>query len=147
VPISIRLALGALELLVGLGLLTVAVLGGRSRLRRNRWAGVRTAATMRSEEAFALANRVAAAPLGAAGLVAAAGGGLLLGGADGAAGWVLLAISGVAALVLAGLGGAAGDRAATTAPAPAAEPGCAGQCAGCDLVAGCRPAAQGAERG
>ena len=38
-----------------------------------------------------------------------------------------------------GIGGALGDRAAARVDAPAS--GCAGTCAGCDLVAGCRPSA------
>jgi hypothetical protein len=139
VPLSIRLVLGAVELLAGLGLLTVALLGARGRLRRNRWAGVRTAASLRGDESFALANRVAAAPLGAAGAVAVVAGAVLLAGADGALGWVVLGIGGLGTLVLAGIGGAAGDRAAAALPEPV-RAGCAGECAGCELVATCRPA-------
>ncbi|HZG90457.1 MAG TPA: SdpI family protein [Pseudonocardia sp.] len=141
-PISVRLVVGVLELLAGVGLLGVAALGARSRLPRNRWAGVRTAATLRTDETFALANRVAALPVGAAGAVAAAGGAALLAGADGPLAWVVLAISAVGTLVLAGVGGVAGDRAAAAVPRGPAQPtGCAGECAGCELVAGCRPAA------
>ena len=35
----------------------VGVLGAGSRLRRNRWIGIRTAATLRSDAAFAHAHR------------------------------------------------------------------------------------------
>ena len=42
VPYSLRLVLGALLALVGLALITVAVLGVRRRLPRNRFVGVRT---------------------------------------------------------------------------------------------------------
>ncbi len=146
-PISVRLVVGVLELLAGAGLLAVAVLGARSRLPRNRWAGVRTAATLRTDETFTLANRVAALPVGAAGAVAAVGGAALLAGADGPLAWVVLAISAVGAVVLAGVGGMIGDRAAAAVPrgpaqrGPAQPTGCAGECTGCELVAGCRPGA------
>jgi hypothetical protein len=145
VPLSLRIALGSLLVLVGLALLAVAVLGLRRRLPRNRWAGVRTAATLRSEAAFTVANQVAAAPLGAAGAVAVAGGVALLGGASGWLGWALFAVSLAGATVLAGVGGVAGDRAATAVQPVSLEPSaCAGSCAGCDLVAGCRTATAGA---
>jgi hypothetical protein len=139
VPLSIRLVVGAVELLAGLGLLTVAVLGARGRLHRNRWAGVRTSASLRSDEAFALANRVAAVPLGAAAGVAVLAGAALLGGADGLLGWLVLGIGVLGTLALTGVGGSAGDRAAAALPEPV-QAGCAGECAGCELVAGCRPA-------
>lgn len=139
---TLRLVAGALLAGAGLALVALAVLGGRSRLPRNRFAGVRTAATLRSEAAFALANRVAAAPLGAAGAVAIAGGAAALLSASGAAGWLLLTLAAVGTLVLAGLGGAVGDRAAIGLAEREPEPSaCSGTCAGCDLVAGCRPAA------
>lgn len=141
-PLTLRLLIGSLLVLIGAALLVVAVLGARGRLRRNRWVGVRTAATMRSEQAFTGANRVAAAPLGAAGAVAAAGGAVLLAGAGGALGWVVLAVSVVGTVGLAGTGAAAGDRAAATAGSPgSASMACAGACADCDLVAGCGAAA------
>ena len=65
-------------------LLAVGVLGARSRLRRNRWIGIRTPATMRSEPAFARAHRVGAVPAGAAGVVALMGGAVLLVGSESA---------------------------------------------------------------
>ena len=139
---TLRLAAAALLAGAGLALVALAVLGGRSRLPRNRFAGVRTAATLRSEAAFALANRVAAAPLGAAGAVAIAGGAAASLSGSGAAGWLVLALAAVGTLVLVGVGGAVGDRAAVELAAREPEPSaCSGTCAGCDLVAGCRPAA------
>jgi hypothetical protein len=146
VPVSVRVVIGLLELLVGVAALVVAALGARSRLRRNRLVGVRTAATMRSDEAFAAANRAAAVPVAAAGAVALLGGGALLAGAEGAAGWVVLVIGLVGTVALLGVGGLVGDRAAAAVPPGPAQPnGCAGACAGCDLVAGCRPELAGAE--
>ncbi len=139
-PLLVRLPLGALLVLVGVALLTVAVLGARGWLPRNRWAGVRTTATLRSDTAFALANRVAAAPVGAAGAVAVVGGAVVP-FATGAPVLVVLGVTVVGLLALAGAGGMLGDRAAQRVPAEAPPAACAGTCAGCDLVAGCRPAA------
>jgi hypothetical protein len=142
VPLAVRLAIGVLLVVLGAALLTVAVLGLRRKLRRNRWAGVRTSASLRSEAAFAVANQVAAAPLGAAGGVGVVGGGALLAGATGVLGWTLAAVSVIAVFVLTGVGGVAGDRAAGAVPEPEQAPSaCSGTCAGCELVAGCRPAA------
>lgn len=135
-----RLVLGCALLLAAVALIAVAVLGARGRLPRNRWAGVRTRRTLASDEAFTLANRVAAAPLGAAGVVALLGGGAVLAGGPLGVTWVVLVVATAGMLGLTGLGGALGERAAARMPAPASA--CAGVCAGCDLVAGCRPAAQ-----
>ncbi|WP_308283257.1 SdpI family protein [Pseudonocardia nigra] len=146
-PLSLRLVLGSLLVLAGVALVAVAVLGARSRLRRNRWIGVRTAATLRSEAAFTLANKVAAAPAGAAGAVAIAGGAVLLAGPGAALGWIVFAVSLAGLLVLAGVAGALGDRAAAAAEVDVPPaPSCAGACAGCDLVAGCGGARAETER-
>lgn len=140
-PLTLRLILGSLLVLAGVALVAVAVLGARSRLRRNAWVGVRTASTLLSEAAFTVGNRAAAAPAGAAGAVAVVGGTVLLAGAGGALAWVVLAVTVIGVLVLAGTAGAVGDRAAATVAPPVAAPSaCAGSCAGCDLVAGCRDA-------
>jgi len=146
VPLPVRLTLGVLLVVLGAALLTIAVLGLRRKLRRNRWAGVRTTASLRSDAAFAVANQVAAAPLGAAGGVAAVGGAVLLAGATGVLGWTVAVVSTIALFALTGVGGVAGDRAAGAVPPPAPEPStCGGACAGCDLVAGCRTATAGAQ--
>ncbi|MGH3565356.1 MAG: SdpI family protein [Pseudonocardia sp.] len=144
-PPPLRLVAGSLLVTGGLALLVVALLGARSRLRRNRFAGVRTSATLRSDAAFTLANRAAAMPIGAAGVVAAAGGSVLLASGllasgPGSVGWVVLAVAVVGCLGLTGLGGVVGDRVAADLAARAPEPrACGGACAGCDLAAGCRP--------
>ena len=142
-PTAVRLVLGCALLLAAAALLAVAVLGARGRLRRNPWAGVRTRRTLASDEAFALANRVAAAPLGAAGVVALVGGAAVLAGGPAAVTWTVLLVATAGMLGLTGLGGALGDRAATRMQAPMSA--CAGTCAGCDLVTGCRPAAAARE--
>lgn len=137
VPLPVRLVLGALLVLAGGALLVIALLGARERLPRNRYAGVRTAATLSSDAAFVRANRVAAPLCAAAGVVGTAGGAVVLAGGPLAVTVVVLALTAVGVLVLAGLGGALGDRAAAAVgPAPSA---CTGSCAGCDLVEGCTP--------
>ena len=139
-----RLVFGCALLLAAAVLLAVAVLGARGRLRRNPWAGVRTRRTLASDEAFTLANRVAAAPLGAAGAVALLGGAVVVAGGPAAVTWTVLLVATAGMLGFTGLGGALGERAVTRMPAPVSA--CAGACAGCDLVAGCRPAAEAADR-
>ena len=74
-PVTVRLVVGSLLVLAGLALVVVAVLGARSVLRRNRWVGVRTSATLASETQFVAGNRAAAVPVGAAGAVAASSAG------------------------------------------------------------------------
>jgi SdpI/YfhL protein family len=147
VPLALRLIACAVLALAGLTLLTVGVLGARSRLRRNRWIGIRTDATLRSDAAFTLGHRVGAVPALAAGTVAVIGAAVLLAGADGAErpggaalSWTVLAVSAIGSLGLACFAGLVGDRAAANLPAspPAGQQACAGACAGCDLVAGCR---------
>lgn len=115
--------LGVVLLAAGGGLITVGLLGWRQRLPRNRFAGVRTPATLRSDAAFIAANRVAAPPVLAAGAICAAGGGLAL-GADGSALTVIIAVAGVGTVGLLLAGGLLGHRVAAAIPAPGA--GCAG---------------------
>lgn len=119
-----------LLVLAGGGLATVAVLGLSGRLTRNRWAGVRTRATMASPEAFALGNRVAAPPLLAGALLVLLAGvaGLALSGPARPVA-MLLCLAGTGALVVAG--GTLGNRAAVRvrcAPQRCAE------CTGCELM-------------
>lgn len=115
-------------LAAGGGLITVGLLGWRQRLPRNRFAGVRTPATLRSDAAFVAANRVAAPPVLAAGAICAAGGGLAL-GADGSALTVIVAVAGAGTVGLLLAGGLLGHRMAATMPPPGA--GCAGcSCSG-----------------
>ncbi len=136
---TLRLVLAAVLVLTGLALVTVAALGARARLPRNRFAGVRTRASLHSGPAFVAANKVAAPLLGAAGAVALVGGAALAAAPRPSPAWVLIVVSVVGTALLAGLGGVLGDRAAAAlvAETPPAVT-CGGACAGCDLVAGCR---------
>ncbi|MDV7246014.1 MULTISPECIES: SdpI family protein [Rhodococcus] len=115
----------------------VALAGLTERLPRNRWAGVRTAETLRDDDAFALANKVAGPTLlAAAGLLIIGGvAGILVGGVIGIG---ALLVSVVAAALTAGTGGSLGARAA--AAVPAADTGaCGNSCGACSLKDACQP--------
>ncbi|MFP5019165.1 SdpI family protein [Pseudonocardia phyllosphaerae] len=144
-PPTLRLVLAVLLVLAGAVLVVLALLGATGRLPRNRYAGVRTTASLRTQDAWIVANRIAAAPMGAAAAAGLAGGAALFLARDGLTAWVLAVLSAVGTVVLAGIGGALGARAAElTVAADVVEqqpaPVCGGVCSGCDLVAGCRDA-------
>ena len=102
----------------------VAVAGLIGKLPRNRWAGVRTPDTLRSEESFALANKVAGPTMtAAAGLLVIGGIAALTMSVAMGLGIALVAV--VAALFTAGTGGAIGARAAAAMPEPS---GCGNDC-------------------
>lgn len=123
---------GVVLLVAGAGLLTVGLLGWKRRLPRNRFAGIRTPATLRSEAAFSAANRVAAPPVLAAGAICVAASLLTLGASGPALAVIVgVAVAGTVGLLLAG--GLLGHRAATAMPPPT------GGCAGCTCSGGsCR---------
>ena len=114
--------------LIGVAFAAAGSLGVRGQLRRNRFFGVRTKATLRDDEAFALANKVAGAPnlaAGAIALVAAVAAAL-----NPAVGLVVGLVGLVGSVVVAAAGGVLGHRAAEAMPeqTPAGCGGCA--CAG-----------------
>lgn len=112
-------------ILVGWG----GYLGWRGKLRRTGVAGVRTPATMVSDEAFEVGNKVAGLPTIAAGVVAIVAGLAAL-AMPTAAGVVIAAALGVVGLVvLVGAGGLLGHRAATAVPETAGQQGGCGGCA------------------
>ncbi|SDU72623.1 SdpI family protein [Gordonia westfalica] len=102
---------------------TVGVRGLRGSLPRNRRLGVRTDETMRSDEAFRVANRVAGPGTLGASLILVLGAVATL-AVDGD--WSILfgVVALVAALVIIGLVSAIGVRAAATVPAEAEDAGC-----------------------
>ena len=110
--------------IAGVALLAVGLLGWRQRLPRNRFAGSRTPATLRSDTAFIAANRVAAPPILAAGVIYAAAVGLAP-GTDRPALTMIVGVAGTGAFALALAGGLLGHRVAAAMPPPA------GGCAGC----------------
>lgn len=90
------------------------VLGLTAKLPRNRWSGVRTSATMRSDRAFEIGNRVAGPAVLAGGIAAILCGVLAItlpGNTDVA--WVLAGA--IIMVVLVVVGGIQGDRAARRA--------------------------------
>ncbi|MFO7191677.1 MULTISPECIES: SdpI family protein [Thermocrispum] len=108
---------------VGIG----GLLGWRGKLSRDTGAGLRTAATLRSDEAFAVGNRVAALPTMAAGVVGIASGlaALAMPTDAGAIVAAVIGIVGVVGLVYGG--GVMGSRAAAAVPEPKpARTGCGG---------------------
>lgn len=112
------------------------MLGWRERLPRSRGAGVRTAATMRSDEAFRIANKVAGLPTVVAGLVGVLAGvaGLFMPPVAGPIVASLIGLVGVFALVAGG--GLLGHRAAEAVPMPVTA-GCSGcACGGCAVLTG-----------
>ncbi|MBN6035626.1 SdpI family protein [Amycolatopsis sp. 195334CR] len=115
--------------LVGWG----GVLGWRERLPRERGAGVRTAATGRSDEAFRVGNKVAGLPTMVGGAI-----GVLSGIAalfmPTVGGVIIAAVVGVVGtLVLLAAGGVLGNRAALGVPEPKPVPS---GCSGCACGAG-----------
>lgn len=100
-------------ILAGLALIVVAVASWQGRLPRNALAGVRTPSTMRSDQAFKVANKVAAPLTAAGGVVLGLGGVLaaLLGKSS--AGPVLIACA-LACAVLCVVGAIKGVRAVRT---------------------------------
>ena len=116
--VSVSALLGVVLLVAGAGLLIVGLLGWRRRLPRNRFAGVRTPATLRSEAAFVAANRIAAPPLLGAGAICAAGGAVAL-GTSGLALGLIVSMAGVSAFALVLAGGLLGHRVAAAVPARA----------------------------
>ncbi|OZM72700.1 hypothetical protein CFN78_13825 [Amycolatopsis antarctica] len=129
-----------LGVLVGWG----GYLGWREKLPRDRGAGVRTPATLASDEAFRVANKVAGLPTMAGGLVGVAAGAAAL-AMPTTTGLLIAAAVGVVGLValLAG-GGLLGHSAASAIPAPEPAPP-AGGCGGCACGGGGCGALSGAK--
>ncbi|MPZ82639.1 MAG: hypothetical protein GEV28_20460 [Actinophytocola sp.] len=123
--------LGLVPLVVGLVVGFVGVLGWRERLPRNRFGGVRTPATLRDDETFRVANKVAGPPISVAGLV-----GVVSGAVGLSAGPVVTIVGFVGMFGIAAAGGVLGHRVAEAVPAPALPAGCKGcTCGGCDIAA------------
>lgn len=116
--------------LVGIG----GLLGWRGKLSRQKAAGVRTSATLRSDEAFAVGNRVAGLPTMAAGVVGVVGGLAALAMPTDLGAIMAAAIGILGLLGLLAAGGVLGHRAAAAvpdAPQPAGCGGCACGAGGC----------------
>lgn len=124
---GVEMVVAAVVLVGGIAVLITGIAGLRARLPRNRFVGVRTPATMRDDDAFALGNQVAAPATIASGAVLALTGAStpLLGSA------LVLAIGLVGGVGLLLAGGLVGNRAAAALPEPASAGGCGGCAGGC----------------
>jgi hypothetical protein len=112
---------------LGVAVAVLGLLGLRERLPINRFAGVRTAATMRDADTFRVGNKVAGLPLLVAGLVGVLGGVLGLTLPTGGLVAGLLGLAGLVGIAVAG--GLLGHKAALAIPEP--EPELPAGCAGC----------------
>jgi uncharacterized membrane protein len=132
--LAVQVIFGVILVGAGTALLLIGWRGVRGRLRPNRYAGVRTEATLRSEAAFEIGNRAAGPALIAAGAV-----GLLCGASlpllPALSSVVLVTVIGViGGFALMTIGGLVGNRAAQAVPQPSTA-GCAGCTgAGCGAV-------------
>ena len=106
---------GVILALAGLVVIGVAIRGWQGRLPRNFVAGVRTPATMRSDEAFQIANKVAA-PLAVAGGAVMVAGGVVGAVLPGRAGGPTVLATVLVAVVLIVIGAVQGARAARSVP-------------------------------
>jgi hypothetical protein len=125
--------LALVPLIAGLLIMPVGLLGLGERLPRNRFGGVRTPATLRSDDAFRIANKIAGLPIAVAGVI-----GIVAGVVGLFAGLVVTIVGFVGTVGLAVAGGVLGHRAAEAVPDPRPElpEGCKGcQCGGCEIAA------------
>jgi hypothetical protein len=112
---------------VGVIVAVLGFLGLAERLPMNRFAGVRTAATLRDAETFKIGNRVAGLPILVAGLVGVLGGVLALALPTG--GLIAGLLAAIGMIAIASAGGMIGHKAALAVPKP--EPELPAGCAGC----------------
>ncbi len=138
-PLALTIPLAVLFAVLAAASAAMAKGGFAGSLTRKGRLGVHTPAAMASDEAFALANRVAAPVTGGAAVVA----GMLaiaviaLPSSTGTA--LVMAVVGLAgSMALLVVAGVLGDRAARQVPIPAAQPGstAGGGCTGCACGSG-----------
>jgi uncharacterized membrane protein len=121
--------LAAVPVLAGLLIAAVGCLGLRERLPRNRYFGVRTTASLRDDQTFRLANKIAGLPALVGGLVGILSGvaAFLMPGTGGLVLAVLIGLAGLLAITVGG--GVLGHRAALALPQP--KPPVPAGCGGC----------------
>ncbi|GED96168.1 hypothetical protein nbrc107697_02070 [Gordonia crocea] len=125
----IALVVAAIAAVSGVAWIALGIAGWTGLLRRNRYVGIRSKETMRSERAFTTANRVVAPGLIATGMLALVAAGLAA-TQKGVAGIILGLIGLVVALALVGLLSGAAIRAVAGLPADPEPSGCGSEC-GC----------------
>jgi hypothetical protein len=129
VMFAVQVIFCAILVLAGLALLLLGWRGLRGQLPLNRYVGIRTEATLRSEDAFEIGNRAAAPAILAAGAVGSLSG-LALPLLPSFSSVVLVATIGlIGGFALMTAGGVIGNRAAEAMPEPSG--GCAGCAGGC----------------
>ncbi|WP_225725879.1 MULTISPECIES: SdpI family protein [unclassified Nocardia] len=119
--------------------IATGVLGLTGRLPRNRFVGVHTETALASDEAFRIANRVAAPTSVAAGVLLFAGGLVTFAATGPVAIVVPIAVAVIAIFTLGGGANAATNAIAHLAPVPATE-GCGQACGACSLRDACSTA-------
>lgn len=133
-PLGLTIPLAAVLAVLAIAAAVMARRGFAGSLRRDGRLGVHTPAAMASEEAFALANRIAAPVAAGAAAVAAVVAVLVFVLPLSVAGTITVWFIGLAgAAVLLVLAGVLGDRGARQVPIPARQPAAAGGagCTGC----------------
>ncbi|WP_244976074.1 SdpI family protein [Nocardia huaxiensis] len=116
------------------------VLGLTGTLPPNRFVGVHTEEAMRSEDAYKLANKVAAPTSLVAGVLLAASAGVAL-MSGGVVSWIVPLLAVVVAVFTLGAGAAAAGSAIDKAfPAKAQVGGCGSACGSCSLRSTCETA-------
>ncbi|MGW0517653.1 SdpI family protein [Crossiella sp. NPDC003009] len=126
-----RISVTFLLVIAGVALAVVGLRGLRGTLPRNAYAGVRTARAMRSDEAFALANKVAGLPVLVSGLLLVLTGVVTAPLTETGLYLTLLILGGLGAVLITAAGGMLGHRAADALPDPEpAAKGCGGCCGG-----------------
>jgi len=138
-PLWLTVPFALLLVVLGAAAAVLARGGFAGSLTRKNRMGVHSPAAMASDEAFTLANRVAAPVAGGAAVVAAVSAVLMLFLPLPAVANLVVGLVGLAgSVVLLLVAGVLGDRAARQVPIPARKPSSAGGagCAGCDCGGG-----------
>lgn len=136
------LTIAVVDAVLAVVFVTSGVLGVTRRLPRNRFVGIRTPVTLRTDETFAAAHAVAGPGLIGGGVILALGAVLGL-GAGSVTGLVFAVVALVAALVILGAASSYGLRAAARVPdwdEEASSCGTSGGCGSCVLQGSCAPA-------
>ncbi len=131
-PLALAIALATVLLAFAVPAGVAGLRGWSGRLDRKGRLGLHTEAALASDEAFALANRVAAPLVIGAGTVGALCAVLVLALPIGTAGAIVVAVLGLAGVFgQLAAGSRIGDRAARAVPRPARKPGGGSCCGGC----------------
>ena len=138
-PLALTIPLAVLFAVLAVASAVMAKGGFAGTLTRKGRLGVHTPAAMASDEAFALANRVAAPVTAGAAVIAGVLAIAVVALPSSTATALVIAVVGLAGtMVLLVVAGVLGDRAARQVPIPAAKPGstAGGGCSGCACGSG-----------